>query len=54
VISWLNDDAKDRREEREERLVSRLQPTWAQELKMYVKEINKSYLKCEALNHYTR
>jgi hypothetical protein len=42
-----------RREEREERWVVSLQSAWAQEQKIYVREINEPYLKCERLNHYT-
>jgi hypothetical protein len=33
--------------EREERLVVSLQPTLAQEPKIYVRELNESHLKCE-------
>jgi hypothetical protein len=44
---------EERREERKERWAVSLQPAWAQETKIYVREINESYLKCERLNHYT-
>jgi hypothetical protein len=30
-----------------------LQPTWAQEPKISVRETNEFYLNCEWLNHYT-
>jgi hypothetical protein len=53
AVSWLNDDVEESREERDERLAVSFQPAWAQEPKISTRETNKSYLKCEGLNHYT-
>jgi len=47
VVSRLNDEGEERRDEREEKRAVSLQPVWTQELRKSVRETNVPYINCE-------
>jgi len=47
VVSQLNDEVEERRDEREEKRAVSLPPVWTQESKKSVRETSVPYINCE-------